>query len=134
MRSEVRVGVAVLMVCGVVVAVPLMIMIVTLIILIVTVMIVFVAVVTAVATMIAVVMIRWNTIHFSAVLEHAKLGGRDAAAQDALGRNLAAGQIQAPQCGRQILQRKAGVEQGAEHHVARDSRKTVEVQQSGHYS
>ena len=46
-----------------------------------------------------------DTIHFPAVLEHAKLGGRDAAAQDALGRNLAAGQIKALQCGAQILQR-----------------------------
>ena len=112
MRTEGRVGVAVVRVRGVVVAVPLMIMIVPMnililpmMILIVTAMIMFVAVVTVVATMIAVVMIRWNPIHFPAVLEHAKLGGRDAAAQDALGRNLAAGQIQAPQGGAQILQR-----------------------------
>jgi hypothetical protein len=82
--------------------------------------------------MIGVEIISRQTIHLLAVLEDAKLGRSDTAAQDAVGRDVATGKGKASQGRGQLGQRKSGIKQGAKHHVAGDPGKTVEVQQSRH--
>ena len=62
----------------------------------------------------------------------AELGRRDAGPQDLLRAEFHVAERQAAQRAFQVVERQAGVEQRAEHHVARDARETVEIQQPAH--
>ena len=65
-------------------------------------------------------------------LVDAELGRRDAGAENLLGAQFDIAERQAAQRALQVIERQAGVEQRAERHVARDPRKTVEVQNPAH--
>ena len=66
-------------------------------------------------------------------LVHDKLRRRDTRPQDPLDANLVAGDREAPEGVRQLLERQARIEQRTEQHVAGNTRKTIEIQQSGHH-
>jgi hypothetical protein len=62
------------------------------------------------------------------VLVHAELCRGQARAQHAIGVHVRVAERKAPESPAQIVERQAGVEQGAERHVAGDAGKTVEIQ------
>ena len=66
------------------------------------------------------------------VLVHDELGGRHAGAQDTRRADVEAGHGEAAERALQLVERQAGVEQGAERHVARDAREAIEIQESRH--
>src|SRR2546426_1660832 len=86
-------------------------------------MLVLVVMVVGVAVVMTVMMI---------VLVHDELGGRHAGAQDTRRADVEAGHGEAAERALQLVERQAGVEQGAERHVARDAREAIEIQQSRH--
>jgi hypothetical protein len=60
-------------------------------------------------------------------LDEPELRGRDPGAQDAVGRDRPVVDRQAAEGPAELVERKAEIEQGAEHHVARHARKAVDV-------
>src|SRR5262249_30112915 len=64
--------------------------------------------------------------------EDPELRGRNAGAGNPRGRHVEAVDRQASQGGTQLLERQPGVEEGAEHHVARHAGETIEVEKRGH--
>ena len=66
------------------------------------------------------------------LLVHAELRGRHAGAKHALGGDGVAVERQAAEGASQILERQAGVEERAEHHVPGNPGEAVEVQQPRH--
>jgi len=67
-------------------------------------------------------------------LNEAELDRGDAGARDAIGRNgeRLVAERQAAQCAPQRLERQAGVDERAKHHVAGHARETIEVEDAGH--
>jgi hypothetical protein len=51
----------------------------------------------------------------------------DAGSEDALGGHVVAGERQAAERPLQVVERQTGIDQGAEHHVARNSGEAIEV-------
>ena len=66
------------------------------------------------------------------VVVNRELRGGDTGAQHAGGMDVIARDRERAERAFQFLERQAGVEQRAQHHVARDARKTVEIQQPAH--
>ena len=66
------------------------------------------------------------------VLVHTELGRGHAGSQDAIGMDVRIAEREAAERLAQIVERQAGVEQGAERHVAGDAGETIEIQDSRH--
>ena len=61
------------------------------------------------------------------VLVDGELRRRHAGAQHAIGVDVDAGEREAAKRALQLVERQAGIEQGAERHVARDAREAIEI-------
>ncbi len=61
-----------------------------------------------------------------------ELGGRDTGAKHAPGRDRGSVDGKAAQRAAQLFERQAGVEEGAQHHIARRAVETVEIENAGH--
>ena len=77
---------------------------------------------------VVIVMIVFVGVGVVAVLCHDELRRRHAGAKHALRRDLGPVEREAPQRASQLVERQPGVEQRAQHHVARRAVETIEIQ------
>ena len=61
-----------------------------------------------------------------------ELGGGDACAKHAPGRDRGSVDGKAAQRAAQLFERQTGIEEGAQHHIARRAVETVEIENAGH--
>ncbi len=66
------------------------------------------------------------------VIVNRELRRRDAGAENPGGVDVVAGDGQGAERALQFVERQPGVEQRAQHHVSRNARETIEVQQAAH--
>ena len=76
------------------------------------------------------VIVRFPAMMF--VLSHGKPGRRHARAKHTFGRDVVARHRQAAQRAFQVVEREAGIQKGAEDHVARNTREAVEIENACH--